>query len=60
MPYSHAIRLRDALNKAGVRNRLLTIAGGDHGDFTADQQIVAYEAIRQFLAELGITAVAKQ
>jgi len=60
VPYSHATRLRDALNKAGVRNRLLTIAGGDHGDFTADQQIVAYEAIRQFLAELGITAVAKQ
>jgi acetyl esterase/lipase len=60
VPYSHAIRLHDALNKAGVHNQLLTIPGGDHGDFTADQQIVAFEAIRQFLAELGITAVAKQ
>jgi acetyl esterase/lipase len=60
VPYSHAIRLHDALNKAGVQNQLLTIPGGDHGDFTADQQIVAFEAIRQFLAELGITAVAKQ
>jgi hypothetical protein len=38
---------------------LLTVPGGDHGDFTAEQQIVAYEAIHQFLAELGITAVAK-
>jgi acetyl esterase/lipase len=60
VPFSHAIRLRDALNKAGVRNRLLSIPGGDHGDFTAEQQIVAYEAIHQFLAELGITAVTKQ
>jgi acetyl esterase/lipase len=60
VPYSHAIRLHDALKKAGVRNRLLTIPGGDHGDFTAEQQVVAYEAIHQFLAELGITAVAKQ
>lgn len=41
-------------------NRLLTIPGGDHGDFTAEQQIVAFEAIHQFLANLGITAVAKQ
>jgi acetyl esterase/lipase len=60
VPYSHATRLHDALKKAGVRNRLLTIPGGDHGDFTAEQQIAAYEAIHQFLAELGITAVAKQ
>jgi len=60
VPYSHAIRLHDALNKAGVHNRLLTIPGGDHGDFTADQQVVAFDAIRQFLAELGITAVTKQ
>jgi acetyl esterase/lipase len=58
--YSHAIRLHDALNNAGVRNRLLTIPGGDHGDFTSEQQIVAYEAIHKFLVELGITAVAKQ
>jgi len=60
VPYSHAIRLHDALNKAGVHNQLLTIPGGDHGDFTAAQQVEAFEAIRQCLAELGITAVAKQ
>jgi acetyl esterase/lipase len=60
VPYSHAVRLHDALNKAGVRNRLLTIPGGDHGDFPPEQQIRAYEAIHQFLAELGFAAVAKQ
>lgn len=60
VPYSHAVRLHDALNKAGVRNRLLMIPGGDHGDFTAEQQLGAYEAIHKFLAELGITTVAKQ
>ena len=53
VPYSHAVRLHDVLNKAGVRNRLLTIPGGDHGDFPPEQQIRAYEAIHQFLAELG-------
>ena len=59
VPYSHAVRLHDVLNKAGVRNRLLTIPGGDHGDFPPEQQIRAYEAIHQFLAELGFAPVAK-
>jgi dipeptidyl aminopeptidase/acylaminoacyl peptidase len=58
--YSHATRLHEALNQAGVKNQLVTIHGGDHGDFTAEQELTAFEAIHAFLASLGITAVAKQ
>ena len=54
VPFSHAIRLRDVLNKAGVRNRLLTIPGGDHGDFTAEQQIGRTRPSTSFWRSLGL------
>lgn len=59
VPYSQAVRLHQALSKAGVRNRLLTIVGGGHGDFTAEQQIKAFEAIHEFLASVGISPVSR-
>ena len=59
VPYSHAVRLHEALTKAGVKNRLLTIPGGGHGGFTAGQELKAFEAIRTFLANTGITPAAK-
>jgi acetyl esterase/lipase len=55
VPYAHAVRLHEALTKAGVRNQLLTIPGGGHGDFTAEQELKAFEAIHTFLANVGIT-----
>ncbi len=51
VPYSHATRLRDALNRAGVSNRLHTVRGGGHGNFTVDEYQQVYEAVRQFLRE---------
>jgi acetyl esterase/lipase len=54
VPYAHALRLRDAMTKAGEKNELLTIKGGGHGGFNAQQQVQAYEAIRGFLGGLGI------
>lgn len=59
VPYSHAVRLHEALTKAGIRNQLFTIPGGGHGDFTGDQDVKAFEAIRTFLAGTGITAGAR-
>jgi dipeptidyl aminopeptidase/acylaminoacyl peptidase len=59
VPYSHAVRLHDALNKARVRNQLFTVPRGGHGDFTAEQQLKAFEAIRSFLTSTGITAMPK-
>jgi acetyl esterase/lipase len=50
VPYTHAVRLHEALNKAGVPNQLMTIKGGKHGGFTAEEMISIHAAIRQFLA----------
>jgi len=60
VPYAHAVRLHDGLSKAGVRNQLLTIPGGGHGDFTADQFVKAFETISTFLSSVGIAPLAKQ
>ena len=59
VPYTHALRLQEALNKAGVKNQLFTVPGGGHGDFTLDQMTKAFEAINTFLAGVGITPLAK-
>jgi len=54
VPYAHATRLRDALNAAGVPNELVTIPGGGHGGFGAEQDARAYTAIEAFLTRHGI------
>jgi len=54
VPYSHAVRLRDALDEAGVPNQLHTVPGGGHGNFTVEEYQVAYEVIRKFLKEQGL------
>jgi acetyl esterase/lipase len=59
VPYSDAVRLHDALTKAGVRNQLLTIPGGRHGHFPPDDSLKAAETVRTFLNSLGITPVEK-
>ena len=53
VPYSQAVRLHDALKKAGVRNQLITVAG-KHGDFPEAEVLKAYEAIQVFLQGLGL------
>ncbi|WP_036245896.1 alpha/beta hydrolase [Massilia sp. BSC265] len=54
VPYAHGVRLKTALDKAGVKNVLYTVKGGGHGGFPAEQQVAAYEAAREFLRGLGI------
>ncbi len=49
VPYSQAVRLHEALNKAGVSNQLFTIPGGQHGGFSRAETIKAFTVIRQFL-----------
>lgn len=49
VPYSHATRLHDALNQAGVPNQLLTISGGKHGGFTREETLKIFTTIQQFL-----------
>jgi acetyl esterase/lipase len=55
VPYSHAVRLKDALDKAKVKNELLTIKGGGHGGFTQAEYVNAYNEIWKFLKENKIT-----
>lgn len=54
VPYAHGVRLKAALDQAGVKNVLHTVKGGGHGGFTAGQQVAAFEAAREFLRGLGI------
>jgi acetyl esterase/lipase len=50
VPYTHSVRLQDALQKAGVVHELMTVPGGGHGNFPPDQWQRAYAAIEKFLA----------
>ncbi len=54
VPYQHAVRLHDALAKAGVPNQLMTIPEGRHGNFTPDERTKIFATIREFLAKHGL------
>jgi len=54
VPYSQAVKLRDALNAVHARNEFITIPGGKHGGFSADERVRAYLTIRNFLAAYGL------
>lgn len=56
VPYQHSVRLTAALTKAGVPNQLVTIPGGKHGNFTAEERTRIYTAIHDFLAKNGLAA----
>lgn len=49
VPYQHSLRLKAALDKAGVSNDFFTVPGGKHGGFSADENIKVYAAIKAFL-----------
>jgi acetyl esterase/lipase len=59
VPYSHAVRLKEALDKVGSPNQLLTIPGGKHGGFTPEERIRIFTTVREFLKQnrLGGEAV---
>lgn len=51
VPYSQATRLKEALDKANVKNELYTVKGGGHGGFSQADYIKAYDEIWKFLKE---------
>lgn len=55
VPYTQATRLKEALDKAGVINKLVTIPGGGHGLFTQEQYVIAYSEIWKFLRDNKVT-----
>jgi acetyl esterase/lipase len=56
VPHAQAERLHAALQKAGVANKLVTVPGGGHGGFTADQDVMAFTAIKEFLIQQKVIA----
>lgn len=54
VPYSHAVQLHEALDKAKVNNELVTVKGGKHGSFGVKPTQDAYAAIFDFLGKLGL------
>ena len=57
VPYSQAVRLHAALDKAGVHNQLLTVPGAGHGGYTDEQELKGWEAIKAFLISAGVAPV---
>jgi acetyl esterase/lipase len=57
VPYSHSVRLHQALDKAGAPNQLFTVKGGGHGQFNDDDNRKAYAAVWQFLAKYNLGPV---
>jgi acetyl esterase/lipase len=55
VPYSHATRLKDALDQAKVTNKLLTVKNGGHGMFEQKEYVRSFEEIWKFLQENKIT-----
>ncbi|MBI1355091.1 MAG: alpha/beta hydrolase fold domain-containing protein [Acidobacteria bacterium] len=54
VPYQHAVDLHKALDKAKVKNKLITVPGGKHGGFNREQDENAFREIRAFLKETGV------
>jgi acetyl esterase/lipase len=55
VPYTHAVRLHEALNKAGVPNEFITIPGGRHGGFSREDMLRIFSGIKAFLQQHRIT-----
>lgn len=54
VPYQQAVRLHEALAKAGVTNKLLTVPGAKHGGFSPEERSKVFMTIREFLAKNGL------
>lgn len=50
VPFTQAVRLQEALARAGVTHKLISIPEGKHGGFPPAQTVRAYGAITEFLA----------
>ncbi len=49
VPYSHSLRLKSALDAAGVPNSLYTVSKGLHGKFTKEEMADIYKKVSEFL-----------
>jgi len=56
VPYTQSVRLHEALQRAGVPQKLVTIPAGKHGGFSHDENERAYKEVEAFLKANGLTA----
>ena len=49
VPYTHSVRLHEALDRSGIPNELVTIPAGHHGGFSHAQTEMIYSHIWAFL-----------
>jgi acetyl esterase/lipase len=54
VPYSHGVRLHEALTKVGSPSRLHTIPKGEHGGFSREETLKAYQVIQEFLQQYNL------
>lgn len=52
--YQHSVRLKEALDKKGIKNQFITVQDGLHGKFTAAKNAEINSEIIKFLKELGL------
>jgi acetyl esterase/lipase len=51
VPYPQGVKLHEELAKVNVPNQLVSIPRGGHGGFTAEQRVMIYTTINQFLTK---------
>ena len=56
VPYTQSVRLRQALDKAGVPNEHVTVPGGKHGNFSDTEYVRIYGVIHSFLTKHKLLA----
>ncbi len=54
VPFNHAVRLHQALDRVGSPAKLHTIKEGGHGGFSVEESLAAHRVIREFLIEHGV------
>jgi len=54
VPYNHAVKFHEALDRVNIPNQLLTIPGGGHGGFSYSENLKIYENIEDFFIKYGL------
>ena len=60
VPYDQAVRLSEALKKAGVATEFYTVPGGKHGNFPREHVLRAWNAIATFLVKNNVVSASRQ
>lgn len=59
VPYTHAVKLHQKLDKIGVTNKLFSVRGAAHGGFSKQQKQQIYTTIKEFLMQHKLISIAK-